>query len=113
MSLFGLLAAGCGEDEEPHACTDSVVYGLGVRVVGGADGAQCGVTVQAVDGDYEEDLVCNTEGADCLCTGADERPGKYEVSVFQGSTTIGTKSADVKSDELGCHPVPVELEFSL
>jgi hypothetical protein len=131
---------GTNGDGDVTGCTEIYLYGLNVRVIGGAvrpaqpyvipppeiadlvppptggagnvpDEYECVATVVAVDGDYSETLECRSafdNPGDCLCQGAGERPGTYEVtaSLDGQSQTI---TAEVDSDV--CHVIPVDVTF--
>jgi hypothetical protein len=108
-SVVGAAAASQGCDVQ--ACTDNLVFGITVRLIGGADGAKCVVDVSAQDGAYQEDFECLTDKQDCFCNGAGERPGTYTVTVSDQGTVLQVDTVVVQDGE--CHVSPEHLEVDV
>ena len=74
-------------------------------------GDECAATVVAVDGDYIETLMCGRATdlpGDCICQGAGERAGTYEITATLGDQTQ-TRTVEVTADV--CHVIPEDVTF--
>jgi hypothetical protein len=96
--------AGCGGED----CSGSE-GGINVRLLNGANGDLCTGNVSIDQGGTSDSLSCTVEGSDCVCVGAQGKPGNYFVTASRGGTVIGTSGAVV--EEGSCEAV--ELQFSL
>lgn len=111
--LFALvLVTQCENDNAQVICTEQFVYGLNVTVRNSETNEIIteNITVVAIEGDYEEELM-NIEGFDAFI-GAGERPGNYILEVnaidFQPFTS---GIIEVNADE--CHVIPELVEIEL
>lgn len=107
-----LLAAACGSEPAPP-CTAILIDGLKVTVDNGATGdGGCLAKVWAADGPYVEQLACDAASpgnSACVCTGAEERAGVYQITVEKGGTKM-VQTATVSKDS--CHVHTQEVTFT-
>ena len=93
-------------------CSTQAVAGLEIRINNAIDDSHtCPIDVRAIDGDYIETLECLPIDGQCSCLGAWERPGLYEIEIYQNNTLLRTLSSDVKSDV--CHVITEKLEVDI
>lgn len=113
LILVGLLLFSCknkDDDTEPLNCTDIFVFGLSVQVrdINTGEIILNNISVTAVDGSYEEELVFSFD----TFIGAGERPGNYTLTVeADGYLTLITPTIQVDADE--CHVIPEIVELVL
>ncbi|WP_204336068.1 carboxypeptidase-like regulatory domain-containing protein [Leptobacterium flavescens] len=101
-----------GSNDDDLVCTAQFVYGLVVTVKDASTGEDLeGVTITAIDGEYEETLMESGPGP-VVYLGAGERPGNYTLTIQkEGFQTIVSTFINVTADV--CHVVPQELSFNL
>lgn len=109
-----LMASTCdSSDEDPINCTLEVVDGLHVTVLDNANGQPLveGVTVNAVDGTYQESLEL-IPGLENLFAGAGERTGTYTITVTKSGYQTYTSAPIVVTRNV-CHVITQSLTVSL
>lgn len=118
-SLFVSVIASCAVafcsdhcDDDGIVCTEEFVYGLNIYVEDAQTNQALnqGITVIAVDDDYEETLMF-IEGGNSF-VGAGEREGVYilEVSAIGYQTFI---SDEIILEHDGCHVIPQIIDVDL
>ena len=111
--IVSCVACFCGNpDDDGVVCTEEFVYGLNVYVVDAQTNQTLtqGVTVIAVDNDYEETLML-IEGSNSF-VGAGEREGVYTLEVSAvGYQTYTSEEIILEHD--GCHVVPQIIDIDL
>ncbi len=106
-----LLLTQCNDDNQ-FACTEQFVYGLNITIKDSNTNTVIteNITVIALDGDYEEQLMI-IEGFDTFI-GAGERPGNYSIEVTSLSyQTFNSEIIQVDADQ--CHVIPELVEINL
>jgi hypothetical protein len=113
--IVSCAVAFCGDncnDDDGVACTEEFVYGLNVYVEDAQTNESLtqGVTVIAIDGNYEETLML-IESSDSF-VGAGERDGVYilEISAIGYQTYI---SEAIILEHDGCHVIPQIIDVDL
>ncbi len=108
-----LMASTCDNENDQIVCTTQFVYGLNVFVLDAESGQPLveGVTVSAVDGNYQENLEL-IPGLEYSFVGAGERTGTYTVTVIkEGYQTFSSTPIVITSDV--CHVIPQSLTVNI
>ena len=108
-----LLASTCEDDENQIVCTTDFVNGLNVTVVDSETQVPLveGVTVTAVDGDYNEVLPL-FPGLEYIFSGAGERVGSYIITVTKVGYITYTSQPIVVTRDV-CHVIPKQVFVEL
>lgn len=115
ITLFASCAvAFCGDgcNDDDLNCTEIYVYGLNVTLKNSETNevVTSDVTVTAVEGDYQEELMLIDFSPNFV--GAGERPGLYIIHVTSPNYENYT-SDEIFLDFDGCHVIPQALEILL
>lgn len=106
---IALLSGACGTEVCPGigypTLTVRVEDGasLGAAGAAGASGGDgCSVEVSAGSGDYSENLSCEVDGPDCVCSGFYDRPGKVDIIVSLVDDPEVTLEVEVELKRVSC-----------
>lgn len=98
--------------QDPADCNTQAVAGIELQINNTLDTSEvCPITVQAIDHDYVEILECQPINGNCSCRGAWERPGQYEIRIYQDDSLLQTLNLEVESDI--CHVITEKREVMI
>ena len=104
--LLSVLLSSC---VETVACNDMASPAVRLTLVNGQDFEGKCAYVAITDGSFHEEAMCSAVDADCLCTGAFERAGRYTIDVVRSDGETAHGSVTAHSGKCGVETAEITL----